>query len=123
MTDHSRRTFMTLAPIAVMATPSAGMGMTPTPHDPIVDWFKDWKLKNEAWKDAIDGPVEDVAAQKCHDLERLICTTQPTTREGAIAQLEYALEDFGDYMKGNVWHDYDAKLFANLLAGMKAGMA
>lgn len=93
-----------------------------TPHDPIPGWFEEWKRKSKVWEDAIDGPQEEAAFQERHALERLICTTQPISREGAIAQLEYAMDDFGDYITGNIWHDLDAKLFANLLAGLKGGV-
>lgn len=91
--------------------------------DPIPAWYREWKRKNQKWIDAIDGPEEDTAFHEVCELERLICTTRPTTREGAIAQLEYALEDFGDYITGNIWHGLDAKLFGNLLAALKSGVA
>lgn len=84
------------------------------------EWFARWKYIRTAVDD--HGADYDDYQDELHRLERLLCTTQPTTAKGAAAQLEYALDDFSDYLIGNVWHDYDAKLFANLLAGIRGGL-
>ncbi|MBM2293469.1 hypothetical protein JQX09_15675 [Sulfitobacter pseudonitzschiae] len=112
----TRRTILAAAP-ALACGPSVSMA---APHDPLPAWFEEWK-KLQHGVDNEDLEYEDCAATLL-DLEEKICTTPPATRLGAIAQLEYAMDDFGDYLFGNIWKDHDRKLFANLLTGLKAGV-
>ena len=71
----------------------------------------------------MDTPKCLAAEAKVDRLSELICTTVPTTSQGAAAQLEYALDDFGDYITGNIEKDQGRKLLENLLAGLKGGVA
>lgn len=84
------------------------------------EWFAQWKELSDHVNNS--GDDYDEHSDELHRLEMLICETQPKTRDGAAAQLEYALDDFGEYMLGNIWHDLDRKLFANLLAGIRGGL-
>lgn len=100
---------------------SGGCANLRTPHDPIPGWFEEWKAIRAEVNKLDDG--DDTLEAVMHELEHKICTTEPVSRAGAIAQLEYALDDFGEYMMGNIWKDLDTKLFANLLGALKSGVA
>ncbi|WPZ21625.1 hypothetical protein T7987_15895 [Sulfitobacter faviae] len=132
MTNHiTRRSILAAAPAIAAFTPAAasmipdqvpgGCANLRTPHDPIPGWFEEWKAIRAEVNKLDDG--DDTLEAVMHELEHKICTTEPVSRAGAIAQLEYALDDFGEYMMGNIWKDLDTKLFANLLGALKSGVA
>tara|TARA_R110002020_G_scaffold95937_10_gene230131 strand:+ start:9331 stop:9726 length:396 start_codon:yes stop_codon:yes gene_type:complete len=116
-----RALFSAIPALAMTATAATAFKMPDAPvHDPIPDWFEEWKT-TRASADALDDECEEHEAA-LNDLEEKICNATPTTQAGAVAQLEYAMEDFGDYMMGNIWKDHDRKLFANLLGALKEGL-
>lgn len=121
-TRVSRRSIFAAIPaLALTATAASAYQPKPPVHEPIPEWFEEWKTLRAAVD--LHGEDFDTHAERLHELEYSICTAKPKTREGAIAQLEYAMDDFGDYMFGNIWKDHDTQLFNNLLGALKAGVA
>lgn len=121
---NRRSIFAAIPALAATATAAHAFKMpdTPVQDDPIPNWWEQWKALRDDINEMEDG--EDTAEMRVLlDLEEKICTTQPKTLAGAVAQLEYAMDDFGDYMLNNMWKDLDNKLFANLLGALKAGVA
>ncbi len=120
---NRRSLFAAIPALAATATAAHAFKTPDTPahDDPIPNWWEQWKVVRAEVNKLDDG--DDTLEAAMHDLEEKICTTQPKTLAGAVAQLEYALDDFGDYMTNNMWKDLDNKLFANLLGALKAGVA
>ncbi len=88
--------------------------------DRIPEWYAEWKrLRDGVDKGGLDYTANEEALEA---LSEKICSTQPTSRASAVAQLEYAMDDFEPYMMGNLWKDLDRKLFTNLLAALKGGL-
>lgn len=89
-------------------------------RDQIPDWYEEWKRL----RDGVDkGGLEyEAYAPALETLSEKICTTQPTSTASAVAQLEYAMDDFEAYMMGNIWKELDKKLFTNLLHALKTGL-
>lgn len=116
---NRRSIFAAIPALAATATAAHAFKMpdTPVQDDPIPNWWEQWKAIRDDNNKLEDG--DDTLEAAMHDLEEKICTTQPKTLAGAAAQLEYALDDFGDYMCGNIWRGLDNKLFANLLGALK----
>lgn len=111
------------APAAALKLAACGVAVAPlqaAPCDPIPALYEEWKRISAEWNAAIGSADEYGLRVKVRDLEERICTAAPTTREGMIAQLEYAMDDFGIYMFGNLRKNLDRKLFENLLNGLKA---
>lgn len=112
-----------------------GAPTTAKPTSEIMTLFRWWRVAQKAYIDAThQGLGDEVVDQRfdiAFDLERrirelpatcgadLICNTVPKTPEGIVALIEYALEDWGDIVFGNIWKDLDTKLFANAIAGAK----
>lgn len=120
---RSRSALSNRAPAAATTLAAGGVAVAPfqvLPYDPIPALYEDWKQFSAEWKAAIGSANEGRLKTAVRDLEERICTTVPTTQQGMIAQLEYAMEDFGQYMFGNVRADLDRELFLNLLNGLKA---
>lgn len=112
-----RRTFIS----ATAATPLLATGARAETVDPVVAIVKEWFRIKDDWITLVEGSAEDQQAWDYRtSLAEQICIATPTTPEGIVAQLEYALDDFGEYMVGNFHKDLDHKLFANIIAGAKA---
>ncbi len=103
----SRRGFIKSAPIAALlaATPAAAFQapITETPEpDPIRKWLDQWSELKSRWMD--EGHDEDDEEtehgqnlwNEADTLELKIATTQASTKDGAIAQLEWLLRDSTD---------------------------
>ena len=120
---NRRSIFAAIPALAATATAAHAFKMpdTPVQDDPIPNWWEQWKALRDDINKLDDG--DDTLEAELHAIEEKICTTQPKTLAGAVAQLEYAMDDFGDYMLNNMWKDLDNKLFANLLGALKAGVA
>ena len=120
---NRRSIFAAIPALAATATAAHAFKMpdTPVQDDPIPNWWEQWKALRDDINKLDDG--DDTLEAELHAIEEKICTTQPKTMAGAVAQLEDALDDLGDYVTGNIWRDLDSKLFANLLGALKAGVA
>ena len=111
-----RRAFITAA---AATAPLLATGARAT-TDPVVSMVKEWFHVKDNWLNFVEGSVEDQQAWNRREvLAEKICTATPITPEGIVAQLEYALDDFGEYMVGNFHKDLDHKLFANIITGAK----
>lgn len=97
----TRRSILAAAP-ALACAPVAGMGMTPTPQDPLPEWFAEWQRIRAEWETAgHDETGEETAYGKdlwaqADALEVKMSTTKAITPEGAQAQLEWMLADSAD---------------------------
>lgn len=119
----NRRTIITSA----AALP---LGMVPAfarPPDPVVTYVQNWFQAHQDWDIAAKKPgAENFDTPECLESEarmehfaELICGAQPKTPEGIAAMIEYALEDWADYITGNVWKDQERRLFSNVISGAR----
>ncbi len=93
---------------------------TASESDQIPEWFAEWKrLRHGVDKGELEYEAHAPALEA---LSEKVCTTQPTSTASAVAQLEYAMDDFEAYMMANIWKDLDRKLFNNLLNTLKSGL-
>lgn len=120
---NRRSLFAAIPALAATTTVAHALEVAQAPvHDePIIEWCEQWKSLRGHINETEGDP--DTALLALQELEEKICTAKPASMAGAVAQLEHALDNFGEYVTGNVWKDLDNKLFNNLLGALKAGVA
>lgn len=111
------------AALAVTATPALAfqMPITETP-DPLPEWFRDWKRGTARWEGIPEEtPEADQLLAENVDLENRICSTQATSREGVIAQLDLVL-DGNSWTGGLMTEASERVVFENIRAALVGGL-
>lgn len=104
---------------AIAVTPLATLPSNAKPHDPIPQWFEQWKASREELNQSADDTAEERGAWAEFDrLAILISTTQATTAEGIAAQLEWFEIDMGEIIQ-DFMNDESKVILSTLLVGVR----
>ena len=115
---YTRRAALAAIP-AVGLVPSAAFSAT-AGVDAHPAWLAEWVALRDAYNsDVLDDADDERVFEHLNDVGRLITFTPARTLLGAAAQLEYAIEDFGQHIFGDIADDLDEVTFRSVLGTLR----
>ena len=118
-----RELLMTLPALALAPVAAAGLAppavlSAPAATDPHPAWLAEWRQRKDYWEHADEDTPDEKTDAIC-ELGGRIAFTRARTSEGAVAQMEYAIEEFTDFAFGNTCDDRDEAVMRNLLETLR----